>query len=151
MQTKKIFKTVFSTTVLLASMASASQAQLGCPFSKKSAGNTVFQNSLNINSFKISNNPSLLQRKGFWLGAGAIGLLGAGSVSLLLKQRATGKINLSEENHPSDLDLITDELNLPTDLPANNSSVSHPEAPGGNLDVTKTDSSYEEKVIALTK
>ncbi|MGL5508123.1 MAG: hypothetical protein ACRC2J_18070 [Microcoleaceae cyanobacterium] len=150
MQTTKIFKTVFSTTVLLASMASASQAQLGCPFSKKSAGNTVFQKSLNINSFNSTTNPSLLQNKGVWFGAGAIGLLGAGSVALFLKKRAITNINLDQEINQ---DVNTNDLYLPEnglDNNLDNLVVSHPEAPGGDLDVS-TNLTYEEKAVALTK
>jgi hypothetical protein len=153
MQTTKIFQTVFSTTVLLATLATASHAQLGCPFSKKSAGNTVFKNSLNSNSFNSTTNPSLLQNKGIWLGAGAIGLLGAGSVALFLKKRAIANIDLDQDLN---LDVNTDDLSLTENNFDNNLEnldnlvVSHPEAPGGDLDVT-TNLTYEEKAVALTK
>lgn len=149
MQTTKIFTTVFSTTVLLASLATASHAQLGCPFSKKSSGNTVFQNSLNSNSFNSITDPSLLQNKGVWLGAGAIGILGAGSFALFLKKRAMTNINLDQDVNTDDLYLT--ENNLDTSLD-NNLVVSYPEAPGGDLDVS-TNLTYQEKAkaIALTK
>jgi hypothetical protein len=153
MQTTKIFTTVFSTTILLASLANTAHAQLGCPFSKKSAGNTVFQNSLNSNSFNSTTNPSLLQNKGVWLGAGAIGILGAGSVALFLKKRAIANVNLDQDLN---LDVNTNDLYLTENGSDNyldnldNLVVSHPEAPGGDLDVS-TNLTYEEKAVALTK
>ncbi len=153
MQTTKIFQTVFSTTVLLASLGTASHAQLGCPFSKQSAGDTVSQNSLNSNIFNSTTNPSLLQNKGIWLGAGAIGLLGAGSVALFLKKRAIANINLDQDLN---LDVNINDLSLTENNFDNNLEnldnlvVSHPEAPGGDLDVS-TNLTYEEKAVALTK
>jgi hypothetical protein len=167
MQTTKFFTTVFSTTVLLATLASASQAQLGCPFSKKSAGTTIFQQSLNNNSTSITN-PSLLQNKGFWLGAGAIGILAGANVALFLKKRASANINLntnlseenlsdshSELNYDVNTEALSGNLHLTENNLDNNLVVSHPEAPGGDLDVATTDLTWqekaEEKIIALTK
>lgn len=153
MQTTKILKTVFFVTVLLGTMATASQAQSGCPFRKKSVGNTIFQKILNNKTLDKSNSSNIINN----LPIGTIAhILSLNNIFLyiLFKRREMRKISLSEKNQASNLDLITGDLNLSADLRANKLLVSHPEAPGGDLDVT-TNLTYqekaEEKVIALTK